>query len=224
MTAEFGPVFEKLTVFPTITLIAFGAVEPIIEVREEGVGLVLDVTGRGKFFVHDYGIGGAFDSIAPTEGKVVFVTDEDTVLNKGDGAREENVVEKDGTFVGLAVVVGVFEYDDATLRLVFVTAVEVVHVAEHFDDPDPAITIEFEGNWLFDERLERNGFDNEALGESESLEGFFDGEDRSRRNEVLRDHRIHIVVLVITVLGRQEGGCEEKSEKECFQYERDYAR
>ena len=177
-------------------------IEPVVEVREEGIGLVFDVAGGGKFLVHDHGVGGAFDSIAPAEGEVVFVSDEDAVLDQSDGAREENVVEEDGAFVGLTVVIGVFEHDDAALRLVFITAIEVVHVAEHFDDPDAAVAIEFEGNWFFDKRFGSDGLDNKALGEGEGLEGFFDGKDWGRRNEVFGNHRVHIAVPAITILSR----------------------
>ena len=208
LATEFGGVFEKFAVLPAIALVALGAIEPVVKVREEGVRFMLDVAGGGEFFVNDDGFGGAFDSVTSAEVEVVLVADEDAVFDEGDGAREKDFVEEDSALVGLAIIVGVFEDGDASLGKVFVVAVEVGHVTAHLDDPDAAVAIELESDWFFDERLGGDGLDDEAVGDGEGFEGFFDREHGRGWNEFLGDHGLHVAVPTVTVL-RAKGGREE---------------
>ena len=155
-----------------------GAVEPVIEGEERPVGIIFWATActviceNGSFFV-------AFTVavMVATEPEIGGFADDHSAVGKGDGAWEDEAIEKDGAFVEFSVSVGVFEDDDISIGLIFALAVGVRHIAAHFDDEEAAIGIEGEGDGILDEGFAGDEFDAEAGRETKGSDGGLAGED-----------------------------------------------
>lgn len=59
--------------------------------------------------------------------------------------------------------VGIFEDNDAAKGLVFVLAVDIEHIADHFTDPKASCGIVIEGDGLLDHGLGGEGFHGEVV-------------------------------------------------------------
>ena len=155
-----------------------GTVEPVIEGEERPVGIIFWATAfsivckNGSFFVAL-----AVAVMVATEPQIGGFADDHSAVGEGDGAWEDEAIEKDGAFVEFSVCVGVFEDDDIPSGLIFALAVGVWHVAAHFDDEEAAIGIEGEGDGILDEGFAGDEFDAEAWRETKGSDGGLASED-----------------------------------------------
>ena len=79
--------------------------------------------------------------------------DEHAAIEDLQRARQDQLVEEDGLLVHLAVAVAIFEHADAAERLVLGRCGDVLHIADHLDDPEPALRIPVDEDWLLDHRF-----------------------------------------------------------------------
>jgi hypothetical protein len=84
------------------------------------------------------------------------LANQDTMIEHRQRARKNESVREDRPLVHRAVVVGVFEDDDSTDRIVLPGRLDVVHITRHLDDPEAAVGIPVDDDRILNERLARD--------------------------------------------------------------------
>ena len=214
LATEVGALHDPFAVDLPVATVGLGVVDPVVEAGEEGVAFVFHVTAFGVVGINDDRFAGGLVAVAGDEVEVGLIGVEDAVIEEVDGAGEEDFVEEDGALVDGAIVVGVFEDDDAALGDFFTLAVDVGHVAAHFADPHTTVAVELEGDWFFDEGFCDDGLDREAGGDLKGFEGVVDLEDGCGRDFVLGDEGIHFLVAFAVAFLGEEGGWETEDGEE----------
>ncbi len=95
--------------------------------------------------------------------------DEHAAIEHLQRSRQYQLVEEDRLLVHLPVVIEIFEDADASERLALAGRGDVAHVAEHLDDPQPAVGIRVDEHGLLDHRLARHQLDVVAGRQKECL-------------------------------------------------------
>ncbi len=141
LSAEGGCFFDPFAVDFAVAGVGFDVVDPVIESAVEGIGSVFDVGILGVVFVDDGHFSG-FAVVVFDEVEFFVSTEEDAIFVEGDGSwLVESVEEGAGGFVE-PVLVFVFVDGDASDGVGFTVAVDVEHVASHFDHPHASIAVE----------------------------------------------------------------------------------
>ena len=179
----------EFAVGEAVALVLVGNVNPVIEIPDEAGGLVLHVASTATAFVDfDFLVGHAvFVGVAVgPEIERVGHSDHDAVVEREDHAGEEKIVDEYGVLVVNAIAVGIFVTGDAGFRLLFTGGVGVLHVGEHFDDVESAISIPGHRDGLIDVRIAEDEFETIAVLEFDGFLGFFDREEAFLVNVIAR--------------------------------------
>ena len=134
----------------------------------------------------------------------ILIGKEDAIRIDCDGSWKEDFFEEDGAFIRFSVLVGIFEDDDTAEGLVFVFAIDIEHVADHFTDPETSCWIVVKSDGLLDHGLGSEREHGKSLCDLKRFYGILRREHGGWRNEVGWDNRFHVVVtLAIALLGEQ---------------------
>ncbi len=123
--------------------------------HNERVGVVLDVGLQAAVLIGDELLAVGLEIAVGVAGEpqVGRFGDEHAAIEDLQRARQDQLVEEDGLLVHLPVAVAIFEHADAAQRFVLGRCGDVLHIADHLDDPEPALRIPIDEDWLLDHRF-----------------------------------------------------------------------
>ena len=181
LAAHFGGLPHERAADEAVAIRGLAVVDPVVHRAEQAVGGVLDVAAA-VVGVHEFGAVGLAVAIGVAcEKELVVGNVEHAAGDRGDSARQDQLVHKHRGLVEAPVAIGVFEPRDARDRLAFAGAVDVDHVAAHLDDVGAAVLVEREGDRILDHRLARGQFEFETIRESHRRHRVLRGEHGRRR-------------------------------------------
>jgi len=110
----------------------------------------------------------------------VCFTDQQSVRQRQNHARQHELVDEHGVLVELAVALGGIMHRHAAQRRVLVLPVDLLHVGPHLGHEQPAVPVERAHDRLLDVRVGQHRFEPVAFGQLERLQLVLDAEKRSR--------------------------------------------
>ena len=104
--------------------------------------------------------------------EVGWLGHEHAAAHERKGAWHNEAVEKHSAFIHAAVAIGILEHDHVARFLQLAPAVDVRHVAAHFEHPEPAVGIEGDLDRILHERIGRDAFDAKTGLQPEGFQRF----------------------------------------------------